>query len=89
MPDVCKECQRLLDISNSFQLEPKDEFEPDDIKTWNESVLTATDESIDRSIKSTNAIINHFEKCDDLGCKELMENWKPYKLETNRKSMLS
>lgn len=88
-PEICEKCQALIDKSNSHTLTPKAEFEDDEIETWNDSVETATDESIELSIKSNNAIINHFEKCSNKGCKELMENWKPYSLYTDRESMLT
>lgn len=89
MPNVCKECQRVLDISNSHHSIYRDDVDEEDLVSWDDGVLAQTDESIKQSIEDNNAIIDHFENCSHKGCKELMENWKPYERYTSRESMLT
>lgn len=89
MPEVCDKCQKLLDESNNHWAVYEDDVDESELVSWDDGVLAQTDESIQQSIKDHNAIVDHFEKCDHKGCKELMENWKPYSRYTDRESMLT
>jgi len=90
--EVCSEMQKLLDISNASTPVYDDEIDPEDLVSWDDSVLAQTDESIKDSIKRNNEEIDHMEKCKHKGCIQLGKNWKAggvWKRYTNRESMLT
>ena len=89
MPNVCEECQKVLDNSNNHYSVYRDDIDEDELISWDDGILAQTDESIKQNIDLHNAIVNHFENCNNKGCKELMENWKPYEHYTDRNSMLT